>query len=445
MHKGLLAVLLPLLLASATILWSQDKIGEAVYLEGDVSLVRNGVSLDPSAVTIGIPIDNFDFMKTGDDGNAQVKVGSPQIPSSTVTISPDTQFTFELSVLDTRQHSSFNLIGGSLSLKVSRLTKAQDLEIQTESTAMGVRGTEFTVSTSISGDVLVTCSTGEVVCTAENGTEYRAVPGTVVENRAEGTFRQIPVVAADLDGFRRTWAAERTEAAKKNALPLIQGNAHRYQQLRASYDRDYAELMRQRSIISKWSAEDNRGGMGSPAEIEQEKGSIAATMARLRQTQFMLERSYYRLQSLKTLHDQGYGHGTISGSLRTEQFFDQLKREGHDVEGHMATVRNVTRLYARRNNGVDPTNYSQRFHAPARNTRQAFEPQSAKPLGRRVTTAGTPAPRVQQQGVRQAQTLPRDQQAAVKSKGVPKKPAPATSADDLKKKKKPKEKDIENQ
>ena len=128
MRRTLLIVLLPLLLASATILWSQDKIGEAIYLEGDVSLVRNGVSLDPSAVTIGIPIDNFDFMKTGDDGNAQVKVGSPQIPSSTVTISPDTQFTFELSVLDTRQHSSFNLISGSLSLKVSRLTKAQDLK-----------------------------------------------------------------------------------------------------------------------------------------------------------------------------------------------------------------------------------------------------------------------------------------------------------------------------
>ncbi len=442
MRRTLLIVLLPLLLASATILWSQDKIGEAVYMEGDVSLVRNGVSLDPSAVTIGIPIDNFDFMKTGDDGNAQVKVGSPQIPSSTVTISPDTQFTFELSVLDTRQHSSFNLISGSLSLKVSRLTKAQDLEIQTESAALGVRGTEFTVSTSISGDVLVTCSTGEVICTAGNGTEYRAVPGTVVENRAEGTFRQIPVPATGLESFRRTWTAERMEAAKTNALPLIQSNALRYQQLRVSYDKDYAELMRQRLIISKWSAEDNRGGMGSPADIEREKASIAATMTRLRQTQFMLERSYYRLQSLKTLHDQGYGHGTISGSLRTEQFFDQLKREGADVEGRMATVRNVTRLYARRNHGFDPTNYSQRFHPPARNARQMSGPPSAKPLGPRATTASALNPRVQQRGVRQTQALRRDQHAAVKSKRVPKKPAPVASAENLKKKRKP---ELENQ
>jgi hypothetical protein len=444
MRRGLLAVFLPFLLASPTILWAQDKIGEAVYLEGDVSLVRNGASLDPSAITIGISIDNYDFMKTGDDGNAQIKVSSPRVSSSTVTVSPDTQFTFELSALDSRQQSSFNLINGSLALKVSALSKAQDLDVQTESTAMGVRGTEFAVSTSVSGDVLVTCSTGEVVCTAENGTEYRAVPGTVIENRAEGTFRQIPVSASDLEGFRRSWAAERMEAAKKNALSLIQDNARRYQELRASYDRDYAALMRQRSVISKWSAEDNQGGTGSPAEVEREKGSIAATMARLRRTQFMLERSYYRLLRLKSFHDQGYGHGTISGSLSTEQFFNQLQREGRDVEGHMATVRNVTRLYARRNNGVDPTNYSLRFRPGGlarQSSRQTSGPQAINPVGRRVNAAGTPVSRVEQPGVRQTQTLPRSQESALKSKGSPKKPEPTRSVDKSKKIKKPENED----
>lgn len=360
----ILATLIPTL-ASA-----QDRIGEAVYLEGDVSLVRNGDALVPESVVIGVPIENFDLMKTGDDGNAQVRIISPRVPSSTVVVSADTQFTFELSTLQGRQRSSVNLISGSLSLKVSTLSGAEDLDVQTENTVLGVRGTEFTVSTSVSGDTLVACSTGEVVCTAENGTEYQAIPGSVVENQAGGPFRRISVAAADLEGFRRTWGEQRLAAARANAQALIRLNAERYRQLREAFDRDYSELMRQRSIISKWGSEDRTGQIGRAADVDREKRTLAAAMLRLRRTQFVLERVYYRLLRLKALHDQGYGRGNLSGSLTTTQFFDQLQRERRDVEMRMATVRYVMRLYVRRNNDQDPTNDPQRFRPQRLRDRQ---------------------------------------------------------------------------
>ncbi len=369
MRKAILVVFLPFLLASSGEPPAQGQIGETVFLEGDVSVVRDGAPLAADAVVIGAPVENYDLLKTGDDGSAQVKLTSTRVPASTVTVSPDTQFTFELSVLQGHQRSSINLINGSLGLKVSALGADQDMDVQTESTVLGVRGTEFTISASDAGDVLVTCSTGEVECTAENGTQYQAVPGTVVENQAEGPFRSIPVATSDLENFRRTWAEQRRAAVRANALRLIQANAGRYQMLRTAFDRDYAELRRQQSMISRWIDEDRRGTMGSGAEVIREKRAVAGTILRLRRTQFLLERVYYRLLRLKRVHDEGFGRGSISAQLTTDQFFDQLQRERGDVEMRMAAVRYVTRLYARRNNGEDPTAYSLRFR-PERPIRQ---------------------------------------------------------------------------
>jgi hypothetical protein len=244
------APLIVFFLAAALTLEAQEKIGETVYLEGEVPITRNGDALNSSAVVIGVPIDNFDLMGTGDDGNAQVKITATRAAASTITVSPDTQFTFELSTLQGRQASSIDLISGSLSLRVSKLSGSQDLDVQTESTVLGVRGTEFNVSMSDAGDVLVSCSEGAVSCRTENGAEYRAVPGTVVENQAGGAFRTIPVSVSNVESFRQTWAEQRREAARANASSLIQMNAERYQQLRASDDTDYMALMRQRSVVS---------------------------------------------------------------------------------------------------------------------------------------------------------------------------------------------------
>ncbi|HVO39322.1 MAG TPA: FecR family protein, partial [Spirochaetia bacterium] len=334
---------------------AQDKIGETTYQEGNVSVDRNGSALDASTVEIGMEIDNFDFMQTGDDGTAQVKVTTQRAPAATIVVSPDTQFTFELNAVQGRQHGSLNLISGSVSLKVSKLTAAQDLDVQTESTTLGVRGTEFDVSSSISGDILVTCTSGEVVATDQSGTQFRAVPGTVVENRSGGVFRAIPVAGPEREQFRRRWLQDRAAEGRTNALGLIRASVGRYQQLKASMDRDYAQLERQKAILSKWTAEDRRGAVGSAAEIEKEKAMLEGTLSRLRQEQFVMERVHYRLVALKRLHDQGFGRGAISGTQSTEQFFSQFQNERKGAEARMSTVRYAAKLYARRNNGLDPT------------------------------------------------------------------------------------------
>ena len=169
-------------LAAAALAWSQ-KVGEVVYVEGDVLLVRNGEEMEN--VQIGQDLQNFDLIRTGADGLAELSVSAPAAPRMTLKISPKTQFSLEIAKAGKKQQTTVGLLTGTVALKVSRLAGSQAVTVRTESTAMGVRGTEFTVTSPPSGDILVTCDEGEVVCEDEDA-ELAAVPGTAVEKRARG-------------------------------------------------------------------------------------------------------------------------------------------------------------------------------------------------------------------------------------------------------------------
>jgi hypothetical protein len=120
--------------------FAQDKIGEAVYIDGGVSLERDGQSLDQAEVQAGLDIQNFDLVKTGADGQAEVSVNNPKTPAITIKVSPRTQFSFELSNLESRRQTSVGLLGGAISLKVGKLSGAQDLDVVMDNVVMGVRG-----------------------------------------------------------------------------------------------------------------------------------------------------------------------------------------------------------------------------------------------------------------------------------------------------------------
>ena len=98
---------------------AQDKIGEAVYIDGGVSLERNGRQLDQSDVQTGLEIQNFDMVRTEADGTAEVSVDNPKAPAMTITVSPRTRFSFELSKLESRQQASVGLVGGTMSREQS--------------------------------------------------------------------------------------------------------------------------------------------------------------------------------------------------------------------------------------------------------------------------------------------------------------------------------------
>jgi FecR protein len=321
-------------------------------MEGDVAVVRNGAAVDN--VAIGLDVENFDLVKTGSDGLAELDLGSPQSPRMTVKVSSDTQFSLEIASLPGSQQTTVNIVGGSISMKVARLSAAQAVQVKTDTTAMGVRGTDFVVTAPPSGDVLVTCDDGEVVCTDDQGRELHAIPGTVVEKRPAELFRAVPVSTADLEGFRSRWSAERLQNLEQNAFTRIQANVTLYNRLVQELNQAYAELTRSQRIVNKWKDEDRRGRIGQRNEVAQERRVVGALLVRLRRTQFQLERVIFRLERLKRVHDRGFGAGTLSGGVTTAQFFQRLDSERPDVEQKLAQTRYVTKMYGKRNEGRVP-------------------------------------------------------------------------------------------
>ncbi len=332
---------------------AQDRLGQIIYLENELTVVRNNRAVDPAGVEIGMEIQNLDLLKTGKTGYAEMALDNPQ--SATIKLSPGTTFYLEQAAVGKSKRTSVGAITGSIAVKVQKLGAGQQVQVASESALMGVRGTTFEVSLSPSGDLLVTCEEGEVVCREESGAEVSAVPGTVVAQPAGEDFQPVPVAVSELGRFRQDWYAERLQVLKANPLKAIRFYALRYVALRERFNRAYAELAGQRQVLQKWFDEDRRGQIGGNMEILREKRRIIRNLLELRKVLFVFERVHFRLAELEEYYRQGYGEGTLEGNLTSRAFFQGLDRDRSLLERRMAEVRYVTKLYARRNQGVFPT------------------------------------------------------------------------------------------
>ena len=63
--------------------------GEFVYIGGEVGIIRNGNSLPEDQIRVGTGIRNYDLVKTGSDGSAEIEVLSPRSPGTILMISSE--------------------------------------------------------------------------------------------------------------------------------------------------------------------------------------------------------------------------------------------------------------------------------------------------------------------------------------------------------------------
>jgi hypothetical protein len=352
-RRALVILLLAWCALAATVAAVADNAaGSIAYLEGAVAVTRDGEEL-PSP-SIGLAIEAFDVVQTGEDGLAQIEVTVARYPRMTITVSADTQFSFEAASLGGKQQTTLGVITGSLSLKVGKLTGSQEVRVKTDAATLGVRGTSFTVTAAESGDMLLTCDEGEVVLTDERGREARAAPGDIVEQRVGEPFRAAQVPVSGLGDFRARWLVERRSALEKNAFAVIQRDAKLYDRLLKEFDLGTAELAGHQAVLRKWADEDRGGRLASRAEMSRERQEIGAILVRLRSAQFQLERVQARLVRLARLHARGIGAGTLEGGITTKQFFEKLLTERKDVTRALARVRWIAKQYVKRNDDREP-------------------------------------------------------------------------------------------
>jgi len=334
---------------------AQAEIGAIAYMEEGVEIDRNRETIPAWDVFIGMGVENYDLMRTDGTGYAEVELDSPRSAPSIVKISPNTSFYFEMNKIGRDDTTTIGLITGSLSVKVAKLSGRQSVEVATESALMGVRGTDFDVTLSPGGDILVTAEEGRVSCIDDSGEELFAEPGRVVEKRPGELFREVPVAVSDLETFQREWYADRLEVFKANALGAIKFYAGRYMRLKSRFDSAYGDLQGNTQILRKWYEEDRHGRMGGRMESMREKKELIGELMELRKILYMFERVYFRLIELEGYYREGYGRGQIEQGLSSAAFFNRFNREKRELGEKMAELRYITKLYAKRNNGNFPT------------------------------------------------------------------------------------------
>jgi hypothetical protein len=345
------AVLLTAVLAAAG-----DRVGETSYVDGTVDVYRAGKQLSGAALDIGAPVENYDILRTGKNGTMEVTLTAGPSPDTTIRVDPNTSFTVEVGKVKGQPQATVNMISGTISMKVKKITGSGGVDVKTESAVMGVRGTEFSVTTPPSGDILITCSEGAVACKDESGTELTARPGTAVEKIAGERFRTVPVAVSSIKAFQSQWSTERVAALRSNAARAIQNYATRYDELSRKFDTEYRALMSQSEVLNTWAAEDGSGERpaANSSRTMSEKKKVIGSLLKIRTTLFVFERVYFRLVELEEYHRDGYGRGKLSGGTTTDDFFTRVAGERNQLAKRLSQVQYAARLYAARNDGEFP-------------------------------------------------------------------------------------------
>ena len=353
-------LLIPLILTGLTIVkaHSEDTVGTLVYKDGEVQIVRDSETLPENEVFIGSDIENMDLIITKEDSEAQIEIESGASPGSILRVEPNTYCTITINGRERKTETDIGIIAGILAIKVKKLSKNNRFVVKSDAVTLGVRGTQFSVVSPPTGDFLITCKEGKVLCSDNNGNKLMAKPGQVVEKRAGEIFRTIPVAVSSLSEFRENWYTERIEAFKADALRAIRYYASQYLKLYKEFNREYTSLMGEKRILNKWIYEDKNHTIGSTIEVMREKKRIIGHLFKIKRTLFIFERIYFRLLELEKYFKEGYGRGTVKESLTSGDFFGEFQKNQVNLMKRMSFIRYVFKLYAKRNNGYVPAGIS---------------------------------------------------------------------------------------
>jgi hypothetical protein len=132
---------------------------DVTYSEGETSIrFRNGKQQDAE---IGVILNTGDLLKTGRDGLVEL-----DRKGVVLKISPNTVFTLMEKEQKGATTPVLSVALGSIKFRYNKLTGKEPM-VQTNGTAMGVRGTEFSVYAGADGSTLVVVDSGSVEVEAE--------------------------------------------------------------------------------------------------------------------------------------------------------------------------------------------------------------------------------------------------------------------------------------
>ncbi|HOV38949.1 MAG TPA: hypothetical protein PLG79_09525, partial [Spirochaetales bacterium] len=127
-----------LILFLISILLPAEEVGEVTYLENSVMIQRNNA---PLKADFGTPVENYDLIKTGSTGLAEVQIDPSIGIEGSLIVKPSSHMYIELSLIEKGGKIRAELLSGSVSQKALKLAGKSSFEVRTGNVSMGVRGT----------------------------------------------------------------------------------------------------------------------------------------------------------------------------------------------------------------------------------------------------------------------------------------------------------------
>jgi hypothetical protein len=329
-----------------------------LYLEGTVDVTRDGVYLDYRDVNIGTVIQNYDMIETGSDGYVEIEVRTPVSAAVTLKVYEDTNFYYDTKQIRGNTKTSFQLLSGSLGMKVQKLYQDSELEVNVNNSVMGVRGTEFRISSTIDGSTLITTKEGKVSCKNDSGTEWFSTPGIVCETDENRNYREIAVPAGDIDEYRNKWMERRMEILRSNTLVSIRHYAKLYTEYYPRFDRSWQALEKKNEVFKKWYQYMRSGTTPALSDAVLSKQSVSREIIELRSVLPLFQHTFYVMKVLDKLYREGNGRGSLDIAMTQRELFDAYSRNFEETKRRLSQSLFYFRIYLDMGKRISGSDYS---------------------------------------------------------------------------------------
>ena len=338
--------------AAASAFLEESPLATVEFLDGKVSVTRDGEPL--KGVSIGDELFDEDLLSTGADGSLVLALAPATGMRGTIRVSPKSSFYLRSEPSGGAQKSQAELIAGQLSLKMKKLAGEPSFEVTSGSTVMGVRGTEFSVTSSPSGALLVSCVEGEVAC-VEDGDAASAVPGQAVERREGARLRRLAVAAGEAEGFRQRWADEEAAAFRRDAPRAAKAIAQKYLELQAAFS-ESQEQAAGSEVLRRWIAERKAGAKGGRPDLAamerdlRELRKLGPSLLEGRRLLGQLERANAAVAALEEAlaGDEAVLKQEIRKGITVGDFFGKFAAERERLDRQVAWFRQAGKLLKQR-------------------------------------------------------------------------------------------------
>jgi len=324
--------------------------GSVDYVEGNAMIVRSGKSLGEA--NIGDDILPDDMIKTSGDGLVIIALDKSTGMRGTLTIKQKSVAYIRLAPGASGPRSTIDLIAGQIGSKLAKISGSPSLQVQTDSVVMGVRGTAFSIASSVNGAILVVCTEGAVACT-DGGEPLTVDAGKAVEKKASERLRLVPIAVSSPEQFEKNWIADEIEAFRSNAVRALGDFEKRYNEQLVRFNEAFAPLQKSETL-SKWIREDSAGLVPPPNDptVLKEKKALTADIFATRKVLFIFERIYYRIMQLDQLvMGTALERQNIRPGYSAGDFIRKVRNDAAGLEKRMFLFRYAEKLYELRNAG----------------------------------------------------------------------------------------------